>query len=201
MKIRTNYIENATKPIFWAWRVTSGLIAAGVLVLGLIFVILIYSFEINYTHEKIMFGLVYIGVVCVLLLLELYYSVTPIKLMKDKKKNRITYVYNAKLIKKWIDMYLRADSRSLVGMYYPKEKDVDKYKMIFEDENGKIHKVIMIMSSKKSWDLTFKSMENKTVSFCYYEKSRVVICFDENDINTYEKFNKNGGQGSLNKYV
>ena len=90
MKIRTNYIENATKPIFWAWRVTSGLIAAGVLVLGLIFVILIYSFEINYTHEKIMFGLVYIGVVCVLLLLELYYSVTPIKLMKDKKKNRIT---------------------------------------------------------------------------------------------------------------
>ena len=57
------------------------------------------------------------------------------------------------------------------------------------------------MSSKKQMYLLFRMKDEKTLNLCYFEKSRVFICFDEEDDNTYEKVNQKGRKGSLNNYI
>lgn len=201
MKIRDNYIENSTRPFVLEWLVQTGEnIVVCLICVGVLF--FLCSFDNNTSHDILLYHLFIWGMVFILIVYEMFVSKIIISLKIDKKKKRIVFVYNAKISKIKIQHTLtKFDASSCVGWFYPKKEDVDRYIVHFTDEDNKIHKIKIAMSSKKQMYLLFRMKDEKTLNLCYFEKSRVFICFDEEDDNTYEKVNQKGRKGSLNNYI
>ena len=140
--------------------------------------------------------------VFILLVYEMFVSRIIISLKIDQKKQRIVSIYGAKISKIKVEHTLtRFDASSCVCWFYPKQKDVDRYIIYFRDINNMIYKVKIAMSAKKLFKLLVKMKNEQAFNFCFFEKSRIFICFDEDDDNTYEEVDKRNRKRSLNNYI
>ena len=132
----------------------------------------------------------------------MFVSKIIISLKIDQKKQRIVSVYGAKISNIKVEHTLtRFDSSSCVCWFYPKQKDVDRYILYFTDTNNMIYKVRIAMSAKKQFKLLVKMKNGQAFNFCFFEKSRIFICFDEDDDSTYEEVDKRNRKRSLNNYI
>ena len=201
MKIRKNYIENSTRPFILEWLVQTG-INAFVCLIGIGTLIFICSSGNNTYHDILLYHLIFLGIVFILLVYEMFVSKIIISLKIDQKKQRIVSVYGAKISNIKVEHTLtRFDSSSCVCWFYPKQKDVDRYILYFTDTNNMIYKVRIAMSAKKQFKLLVKMKNGQAFNFCFFEKSRIFICFDEDDDSTYEEVDKRNRKRSLNNYI
>ena len=201
MKVRKNYIENSTRPFILEWLVQTG-INAFVCLIGIGTLIFICSSGNNTSNDILLYHLIFLGIVFILLVYEMFVSKIIISLKIDQKKQRIVSVYGAKISNIKVEHTLtRFDSSSCVCWFYPKQKDVDRYILYFTDTNNMIYKVRIAMSAKKQFKLLVKMKNGQAFNFCFFEKSRIFICFDEDDDSTYEEVDKRNRKRSLNNYI
>lgn len=194
------HIERATLPYFKKWKFDTAImcVVAAFFILSCVLVSSLTDSSFDdmiYLYIFCAAGILVVGVY------EFYISLTVIRLKRDIKQNRIIHVRDAVLKKIKRDV-----SEGQYGTFYRffekgKEKGVSGEILFFLDGDGVTHKVRAVISFSKWIFLAAKGKDEEKMSFYYFEKSRVLISFDEDCPSTFEKVRKNRMTHSINRSV
>ena len=176
MRIKKDFIKNAYKPYNIETAICFGL---DILVLIILSIALYF-----HMHENPMaFVLIPAGLFIGYFIHFRLFILSRVELMRNEypvQQIKIEDFYVEWWNPTWNISYDRFNTANLVNMVYPKEKNVERYKLLCTDKNGKKIKLRIVASAKKRdiLRIIINNFADEYIPVYYGKRTKIVVFFD-----------------------
>ena len=186
MKIKRDLIKNAYKPYNIETAICFGLDI-------LLFIILSIALYFLMHENPMAFALIPAGLLIGYFIHYRLFILSRVELMRNEypvQQLKIEDFYVEWWNFTWNISNDPFNTANLVNMVYPKEKNVERYKLVCTDKNGNKIKLRIVASAKKR-DLLRKICNNfadKYIPVYYGKRTKIVVFFDTSNVKGEQKY-------------